>query len=89
MKQDKYNEDDLDSVDKIEITPPKMRMVKPKITKKLMLQELYDVILDYNTGVEGVKAAEKISAIKQICVMEGFNLPTVTEVRNKTITLQF
>lgn len=50
------------------------------LTKQMMLDELYNLIQDYKVSKVKVKAADAINAIKQICVMQGYNEPTVSKV---------
>ena len=73
-KEDKILIDDIVTKDEVVRLPPR------KASKEIMLEELMSVIEDYNYGQDKVKAADKISAIKQICVMEGYNQPTVSKI---------
>lgn len=57
-------------------------------SKNEMLTLLLDIAKDDDDD-SGVRPADKISAIKQICLMEGYNLPIKKEVTKKTYTLNF
>jgi len=74
--------------DIVEEVKPVVRLKRKKLTKKMMLDELMNIIEDYNYGDEKVKAADKINCIKQICAMEGYNTPTVTKVLHE-IEIEF
>ena len=60
-------------------------MSNVRITKKLVLTKLYDLVQEYedaraNDEDSKVKAADVINALKQISLMKGFLEPTVSRV---------
>lgn len=77
---------------------------RKKVTKQRMLNELMDLIEAFNAEQEYInnfdattdeakplfyKPTDKIAAIKQICLMEGFNAPEQQEILHKEYVLEF
>ena len=56
---------------------------RKKITKQMLLDELW------NMAQFAEKDADKISCIKQLALMQGYNEPIKTENVNKTFQLKF
>ena len=65
----------------------KKKPFNSRITKTKMLALLIDIAEDVHG--DDIKASDKIRAIQQICLMEGYNQATETIVTNKTFTLDF
>ncbi len=70
----------MEDIDTTKTVKRKANRVHKKISKLAMIKALLDVIADYDDGEEGVKAADKINAIKQICAMQGYHKPTVSKI---------
>lgn len=67
-----------------------------KITKRKLEQYLMQIIEDDFVDENGEKITitamdkqARISAIKQLCAMRGYNEPEKKEITNKNYTLQF